>query len=68
MTPAIEETERQFDLYRREAPETPQQTEHMAELEAELEAELDALTSSITDVASGTPDFEEVSVDIISVV
>ncbi|CAM6110798.1 unnamed protein product [Calypogeia fissa] len=59
ITPTIEEMERKFDLYRREAPETPQQTEHMAELEAELEAELDALTSSITDAASGPPDFEE---------
>lgn len=61
LVPVIDETGRErTDLFRREAPETPQQLEHMAELEAELEAELGLLTAGISEDFNGTPDFDEV--------
>ncbi|OAE30099.1 hypothetical protein AXG93_1112s1160 [Marchantia polymorpha subsp. ruderalis] len=60
LVPVIDETGRErTDLFRREAPETPQQLEHMAELEAELEAELGLLTAGISEDFNGTPDFDE---------
>ncbi|KAL2623378.1 hypothetical protein R1flu_003583 [Riccia fluitans] len=57
LVPVMDEPGRN-DFLRKEAPETPQQIEHMAELEAELEAQLGLLTGGLSDY-NGTPDFEE---------
>ncbi|KAL3690759.1 hypothetical protein R1sor_004410 [Riccia sorocarpa] len=59
LVPVMDEPGRERnDVMRKEAPETPQQIEHMAELEAELEAQLGLLTGDLSDY-NGTPDFEE---------